>query len=227
MENKIASIEAEIIERDRKDDLINEKNYKEFVDLGLKPNLRGRHVVVDTGIYVGIENVVDLIIDQIKDEDRVITIQGLSGTGKSSTAKFLAKKLNGATFSLGEVFRYLTYRYNEGKVDLVKIIKGLDYRWVEKDINLFEGEKNISIILLKELRSEKIEQLVPMVASLCQKEVVEFMTHQISKLAQEGERRIVIEGRKFTLDFLPCDLEVELTADTEIRAIRRSKQEHN
>jgi cytidylate kinase len=88
-----------------------------------------------------------------------------------------------------------------------------------------DGKADVMKEFGRDLRSSSLEKLVPDVAARYQTEVIRFAAQQLASLNQMKEKIIVIEGRGYTLDYLPADLRVKLSADPSIRAERRWVQE--
>ena len=216
--------------RDKKDLAIDRKNRRELIKEGLKLRRPKRIIKIDTGKIIGVENVVNLIISKLDKKSRIISVEGLSGAGKSSTAELLQKKLKAFRFSMGEIFRYLTYTTNykftntQIREQTSKILKNLSYQVKANQLCLFDHKKNITKNLAQKLREPLIESKVPEIAALSQKLVIQFVAEQLEKFKKRSKRKILIEGRAFTIDFLPSDLRIKLAADPLIRAKRRLGQ---
>lgn len=216
--------------RDKEDLKIDRANRKKLVKEGLPLRRPVKFIEIDTSKIEGVEKVVDLIISQLDQKSRIISIEGLSGVGKSSTAELLQKKLKAIKFSIGEIFRYLTYKTQIKKCPIKKlssILKNVHYRLIEGHLCLFDGKKNITQKLTKELYDPKLETVIPKISALSQKIVIQFLAKQLEKFKKRSKRKILIEGRAFTLDFLPTDFRIRLTADIKIRAKRRQNQIFN
>jgi len=224
---RISEILVALIERDFKDMEIEELNKKELIEKGLTTQKPKKKIIIDTGRIKGVENVLEIIKSNIaKDKSiKIIAIEGKSGTGKSTTATKLKETLDAQIFSIGEIFRYLTYLALQKKEkNLSTVINRLSYKIVNGKIKLFDKDLNISDSLSSELRNKEIELKIPEIASSFQKEVIEFLQREILKLREKTKNIIIIEGRSFTLDFLPSDLRVQLVTDPSIRAQRRWAQ---
>lgn len=218
----LEEIESAIIVRDSKDAQIDQENRIQLVKNGLKLIQPKRIIKIDTGKVIGVANVVNLIKKEIAEDNKIIAVEGESGCGKSSTAKALSDEIGAILFSMGEIFRYLTYvRSLDKNFEIKEELNSLEYRIVEDKLCLHKGDQNISIELRPELHNHQIDLEVANTASQSQQEVIEFMALTIPKLAKQSQKKIVLEGRAFTLDFLPCDLRVVLYADVKIRAERR------
>lgn len=218
----VSEILESIIERDEKDDLIDELNKKSLSEKGLKIKQAKKTVTINTGKIVGIKNVVKIINKNIKSDTKIISLEGKSGVGKSSTTQHLAKKLNAPIFSMGDIFRYLTLLHL-AKIKFSKNIFGfMYYKNKDGELKLFHNNMDIKNVYNKQLREKTVENKLPEIAKKYQKEVIEFCAKEIEKISKEKNQNIIlIEGRAFTLDFLPSDLRIKLVADAPIRAERR------
>lgn len=215
----------DIKDRDRKDLGIDDLNKTNLKTKGFKEKRPGRIINIDTGKVIGVSRVVKLLKEQIKKEDKVITITGQSGTGKSSTAEKLRKALGAIKFSMGELFRYFTYlKIKKGAESLKDNIGNLHYKINGEEIKLFDGEANITDSLKKELRSREIESQVPETASATQELALDLIAKGIASTSGITDKKIILEGRGFTLDFIQSDLRIALTASAETRAKRRARQ---
>lgn len=224
-QDELKKIEAAITKRDQDDELIAQKNRQELASAGLEKFTPQKEITVDSGKIEGVENVVQEILKFIKPEYQIITLDGLSGAGKSTTAKMLAQKIDAKLFSLGEIFRYLTYlRHVKHVSEFIEVFENLRYEIVNDSICLLDDKTNITVDMKQELRDKTLEPKIPQVAKNFQVEVIKFIGQQIRELKQKTEDKIVLEGRAFTLDYLPTDLEITLVASVEVRAARRFKQ---
>ena len=213
-----------IKDRDSKDARLEKINRAKLLKLGLKLYRPKRVLLVDTGKLEGVPRVVDHICKHLRSSENVITLEGISGSGKSSTAELLADKINAVRFSFGELFRYLTYlKLVKGVNELEPIFEKLYYRYSGSKLFLWHGRRNVTKSLAKQLRDPGIERMVPRVAEVTQKPALELFAREIGVLGRSG-RKIVIEGRAFTLDFLPSDIRIKLRCDARIRARRRLGQ---
>lgn len=250
MDNKtegeiLNEILSDLTARDLKDSKIDEKNREKLEDEGLKLIKPKRTIDVDSGKIEGVENVVDVIVKEIGPSVCIISIEGVSGTGKSATAESLHKRLGTIKFSFGELFRYLTLKTLENhNINYEELFENLNYR-IEKPtlfaeifknknyridgekIHLYDGDVNVSEKHLTDLRAKELEEELPHVAAKTQKNVISFAATEIERLRGNLKKIVLLEGRNFTLDFLPSDLRIRLIADPKIRAHRRMIQEFN
>lgn len=225
LEPNLQETEAAIIERDKKDAKIDDRNRKDLVKVGLKPYKPKRIIKINTGKVIGVENVVNLIVKQLKEVDKIISIEGTSSCGKSSTAEMLAEKIKVIHISVGGLVRYLTYYIERNQVTkLEDILLNLSYKIVANKACLFEGNDNLSAKLVNDLHSHNIDLKVTGIAKISQEKIIKFLTKEIKRLRENLETKIVIDGRAHTLDFLPSDVRIILNADSNIRAKRRLKQ---
>jgi cytidylate kinase len=152
----------------------------------------------------------------------IITIDGPSGTGKTTVARKVADRLHFTYFDTGAMYRCFTWFVLENNVDVAdsKGIENLLNRFAfnisEKDgkKNYFVGEQNVTEVI----RSRPVTAHVSAVSAL--KEVRSFLLtiqHHFAK-----ERNVVFEGRDLgTVVFPKAELKIFLTADPQIRAERR------
>jgi len=217
-----------LLERDLKDMEIDRENRAKLELEGLALCSSKKTIKIDTGRVGGIENVVNLIAGEAGPDDKIITLEGASGVGKTSTAERLAEKLGAVKLSFGEVFRYLTYlalkENGSGDGLFREAIGRLFYSVKDDSVELMDEQKNISVFLADELRSAEVERKLPEIAGRTQALVIGFLQKNLESLRADSDRKILIEGRAFSLDFLPCDLRVKLIADPSIRADRRWAQ---
>ena len=227
-EQRVNQVLKQLVERDRKDTIIDKINREKLVKEGLGTISPKRFLEIDTSKVKGIENVVGIIKSEMIPDYKIITLEGISGAGSSTTAEKLQEDTGMMKFSLGEIFRYLTYKIQNEEIaeqDIENSFENFSYQ-VEKDqVCLYDAGMNITQRLGGKLRSPNIDSHIPEIASLCQKNTIQLMQREIAKLEKTKTRKpILIEGRSFTLDFIPSDMRVKLTADLSVRAERRLAQ---
>jgi cytidylate kinase len=222
----IFEMHKNLIDRDKADSKISLANKKDLIAKGLVFLPPKRRIKIDTGQIVGIENVVQHIIREISPDDKVIALEGLSGAGKSTTAKALHTEIQAILFSFGEVFRYLCYKEKvHNQKDHTINLQALNYRLWENRLSLFDKDVEVSHHLARHLTDPDLVSMVPSVASKTQEVVIRFIAKEIERINAEHHHKIILEGRDYTLDFLPCDLRIELWANPFIRAKRRLGQD--
>jgi CMP/dCMP kinase len=151
----------------------------------------------------------------------IITIDGPSGTGKSSVAKALAKRLGFACFDTGAMYRAFTLEIMdhpealEDDLQLHSILDNFHFQVEgEEHKRYFIGKREVT----EEIRSIEVTQKVSEVAAL--KPVREKLVFFQKEFA--AEKDAVFEGRDMgTVVFPDADLKIFLTASAQARAQRR------
>ena len=149
----------------------------------------------------------------------IITIDGPSGTGKSTVARLLAKKLNFSFFDTGALYRSLSWWiYREGIEwdDIIKSLIHFDFSIQENEGNkrYFVGEIEVT----DEIRKKEITEAASKIAAI--KEVRESLLPIQKNYAKKYDS--VFEGRDLgSVVFPEADVKFFLTADADIRAKRR------
>ncbi len=157
----------------------------------------------------------------------VIAIDGNSGCGKSSTAKNIAKNLKYIYIDTGAMYRAVTLFFIKHKIDLKNdqdvetALKQIDvsfkYNIDTSKNETFLNGKNVE----NKIREMEVSNLVSPVSEISQ--VRRKLVEQQRRLG-EGTG-IVMDGRDIgTVVFPNADLKIFMTADLEIRALRRQKE---
>ena len=148
----------------------------------------------------------------------VIAIDGPAGSGKTTIAKLLAKKLDLAYLDTGATYRALTLSALEENLDLadeqslVSLAKNLDLRI--KDGNIYLNKRNVS----EEIRTPRIDKNISLIVS--HPKVREVMVKLQREMSQG--KNCVVEGRDITTVVFPnAEYKFYLDADFSIRAKRR------
>tara|TARA_Y100000814_G_scaffold112803_1_gene79935 strand:+ start:937 stop:1578 length:642 start_codon:yes stop_codon:yes gene_type:complete len=150
----------------------------------------------------------------------IIAIDGISGSGKSTTAKRLAKELDFFHIDSGSLYRVATY------FCIINKIKSDD-----KDIELKLDKMNIILgnnkILLNDLdvTSEIREHYIS--DSVSDYSSNPIIRNKLSDFQRElaENRSVVVEGRDIATHVFPsADYKFYLTADAMVRTERRYKQ---
>jgi cytidylate kinase len=157
----------------------------------------------------------------------IITIDGPSGTGKTSVAKRVAEALHFAYFDTGAMYRALTWLMLESQIELHEAsevqacIDNFDFHVEEEGGNkrYFVGHQDVSL----QIRSPAVTQAVSAVAALplVRSSLLVFQ-HRFAK-TQDA----VFEGRDLgTVVFPQAEIKIFLTADPAVRASRRLQELH-
>ena len=154
----------------------------------------------------------------------IIAIDGLSGSGKSSTAKLLAKEMNYKYLDSGAMYRAVTLYIIENSIDyknlkmLKTILDKIELEFIKDDVSgsyqIHLNNKNVE----KKIRSKKVSELVSEISkiSIIRKKLVQ-MQRTIG-----NKKGIVMEGRDIgTVVFPRAELKIFIKADLDIRAKRR------
>lgn len=157
--------------------------------------------------------------------NKIITIDGPAGAGKSTVSRLLAKKINFFYLDTGAMYRAVAFQavregvdLSDGKV-LRKLCKNLDLNFrAEGNFNkLYMGKEDISLAI----RDPEMDMLSSRVSAI--KEVREAMTELQRKIGREGG--LVAEGRDMgTVVFSDADYKFFITASPKVRAERRYKE---
>ncbi|WP_156300298.1 (d)CMP kinase [Streptobacillus canis] len=145
----------------------------------------------------------------------IIAIDGPSGSGKSSVAKEIAKKLDIAHLDTGAMYRLLGYKLIKDKIDMANV------KDVLKDLNIdikgntfYLDNQDVS----KEIRMNEVSMMASAVSKI--KEVREFMVNMQREISKN--KSVILDGRDIgTVVFPNADLKIYLNASAEVRANRR------
>ncbi len=157
----------------------------------------------------------------------IITVDGWSSCGKSTMARQLAKKLNYIFIDSGAMYRAITLyflRNNINAQELHQVQQALKEIHLSFQLNPLNG--NNEILLNGEnvepyIREMEVAEKVSEVAAI--KEVREFAVHQQQSIGRD--KGIVMDGRDIgTAVFPNAELKIFMTADNEVRVMRRHKE---
>jgi len=179
------------------------------------------------------DQVADEIIEHLGDAPSkgcVMTLQGLSGTGKGTTVDKLKEKLpNAQTWSNGNLFRSFTLlgvtcaeqRGCELKdvltaKDLASFCKMLEFDKYDTGFDVkIEGlglRHFVSQVEKTVLKDSKVGKNIPTVAEVTQGEVIQFVNGALAKMAAGGVN-VLLEGREQTLNHIRSPHRFELVLD--------------
>ncbi|GAB4186136.1 MAG: hypothetical protein Tsb0015_03750 [Simkaniaceae bacterium] len=156
----------------------------------------------------------------------IITIDGPSGTGKSTAAKKVAKKLQFQHLDTGAMYRAFAWYITRKKIspENKKLIKESlkEFKFYVHDSadkkKYLVGKEDVTV----KIRTDKISQISSKISAY--PFVREKMVAMQRKIAKN--RDIVCEGRDMgTVVFPKADLKIFLNAEAEVRAQRRWKEE--
>ncbi len=151
-----------------------------------------------------------------------VAIDGLSGAGKSTIAKELAKRLECETLDTGAMYRAVAHLALESGTDPADgeatAALAEQMQLVTEDGRWFLSGEDVTAAL----RSARVDEIVSVVASH-KKVREELVKRQRTWVKEHGGG--VVEGRDITSVVLPdADLKIFLKASGEIRSTRRAKQ---
>jgi cytidylate kinase len=152
----------------------------------------------------------------------IITIDGPTGTGKSTIAKLLAERLGFIHFDTGAMYRCLTYGIIKNHIDEDNAQQLEDYlETFSFQIKIIDGEKHYFVKeedVTKLIRGEAVTTLVSKVAA------IPNVRHHLVRIQRKFAEGIdaVFEGRDIgTVVFPNAELKIYLTASSQVRAQRR------
>lgn len=156
-----------------------------------------------------------------------IAIDGLSGCGKSSTAKAVAKILGYKFIDTGAMYRAVTLYMLNNEVDFSsdkEIGQALENITIDFRFNP-ESQKNETFLngqnVEEEIRTMRVAGSVSQVAAI--KAIRVAMVEQQQKMGKD--RGVVMDGRDIgSVVFPDAELKVFMTASTEVRAKRRQME---
>jgi len=157
----------------------------------------------------------------------VIAIDGPAGSGKSSTAKQVARRLNFTYIDTGAMYRAITWQVIQQKIaisDQERITAvaqqvEITFQWVDTELHTFLNGKDIS----QAIRTSAVSELVSPVSAI--PGVRQALVAEQRKLAEKSD--VVMEGRDIGTHVFPdADFKFYINADLEVRARRRLKDYH-
>ena len=158
----------------------------------------------------------------------VVAIDGTSGSGKTTTAREVSRRLGWLYLDTGATYRSVAYFVLHRGInpeDEKKVIQSLDELNIE--IKKIDGEQRTIVNgedISDKLRTDKINKAVTPVSKI--KEVRKYLV-SIQRKIVDG-KNAVIEGRDIgTVVFPDADLKFYMDADIAVRAKRRKSQDRS
>ncbi len=158
----------------------------------------------------------------------VVAIDGGAGSGKSTTAKGVAKRLNFFYIDTGAMYRAFTLKYlrndfAKGKRINHELIRKLlaettvDLRRENSDVKVYLDSEDVCLAI----RTPEVSDFVSQISAIS--EVREWMVARQREVA-EG-KNVVCEGRDIgTVVFPDAQVKIFMEADVKVRAARRLKE---
>ncbi len=149
----------------------------------------------------------------------IIAIDGPSGSGKSSIAKRISKKLNIQHLDTGAMYRLLALKLLNENLEYDKSILS------ELNIKIQDNKFFLDDIdVTTKIRDNEVSKKASSISKI--KEVREYMVDLQRKIS--GEQDIVLDGRDIgTVVFPNADIKIFLTATIEERAKRRAIEDNS
>lgn len=160
-----------------------------------------------------------------------IAIDGPAGSGKSTVAKIIAKRLqekgiDAIYVDTGAIYRGVTYFLiknisendlnNETLVSSIVEDMEIDIKYIDSVQHIYVNGEDVT----EYLRTEKVSSATPIVSAY--KKVRNHLFDIQRNLAEKYN--VIMDGRNIAVDILPnADLKIFLVADVEVRAKRRYK----
>jgi len=155
----------------------------------------------------------------------IVAIDGHAGSGKSTSAKLVASRLNYLYIDTGAMYRAITFLAIKNKIlDDEKLIISLAER-SEIKLDFVDGETQVFVNdedLTGKIRTVEVNRQVSDVSKIA--EVRKIMVDKQREMGSEGSG-VVMEGRDITTIVFPnADVKIFLTASLNERADRRVKE---
>jgi cytidylate kinase len=155
----------------------------------------------------------------------IIAIDGPAGSGKSTSAKLIAKKLGYLYIDTGAMYRAITYLAlkNEALKDESRILElarksKIELKYNDENLVVMLNDQDVSI----EIRSSDVNTHVSDVSKISA--VRKLLVEKQREIGEKGSG-VVMEGRDIgTVVFPNADVKIFLTASLDTRADRRAKE---
>ncbi len=157
----------------------------------------------------------------------IIAIDGFSSCGKSTLAKELAAKLGYSYIDSGAMYRAITLYFLRNQVDysdhaaVLDAISNISLSFVFNDetgrSEMYLNEENVDPYIRDMIIAEKVSEVAAI------REVRSFAVAQQKRMGRK--KGIVMDGRDIgTAVFPDAELKIFMTADPEVRVMRRFKE---
>ena len=157
----------------------------------------------------------------------IIAIDGFSSCGKSTLAKELAAKLGYAYIDSGAMYRAITLYFLRNQVDygnhvtVLNAIANINLSFVFNEQNersdIYLNDEDVEPYIRDMIISEKVSEVAAI------REVRSFAVAQQKRMGRK--KAIVMDGRDIgTTVFPDAELKIFMTADPEVRVMRRFKE---
>ena len=160
----------------------------------------------------------------------VVAIDGGAGTGKSTTASLLSKRLGLLHVDTGSHYRSITKHLLNKSIEFSRLDEYLEFEKLNLSSKVEDGRSylaiNDKVFSLEELRSAEVNQSVSQFASHSgvRKSFFNYQRDQQSVAREKGFSGLVMEGRDIGTIILPdADLKIFLIADQKVRESRRNQ----
>lgn len=155
----------------------------------------------------------------------IVAIDGHAGSGKSTSAKLVASKLNYLYIDTGAMYRAITFLAIKNKIlDDEKLIISLGEK-SEIKLDFVDGETQVFVNdedLTGKIRTLEVSRQVSNISKI--KEVRKIMVDKQREMGSK-DSGVVMEGRDITTIVFPnADVKIFLTASLDERADRRVKE---
>lgn len=155
----------------------------------------------------------------------IITIDGPAGSGKSTIAKMLAKKLGVLHFNSGSLFRGITAYLRHKNFDFSTLKAKTKFKDINLSVEFINNEQHVfvnGIDFFSKLRDNEVSKLTPLVSENIQlRQIIDICLKNFC-----NSNTVLIEGRDMGSYVFPnAEIKIFLTSSLEVRAERRFKQE--
>lgn len=161
----------------------------------------------------------------------IIAVDGPAGAGKSSVCRGTARRLGWRYLDTGAMYRAMTWAVMRAGIDLADAEAIAAYAKVPSIVNGTDPDDPTIAVdgvdVSEAIRQGEVTSSVSAVSAVPQvREVLVARQRDEARSALQSGTGIVVEGRDITTVVLPnAQLKIFLTADPEIRAQRRAKEE--